>query len=62
MTVFALLAGIAIGAGVVYLLMRGRVATAQERARAAVEKYALLERTRSPRQSSWKDTSASGWT
>ncbi|HEX4831073.1 MAG TPA: DNA recombination protein RmuC [Trebonia sp.] len=45
MIVFALLAGIAIGAALGYLLMRGRVATAQERARAAGEKYALLERT-----------------
>jgi DNA recombination protein RmuC len=45
MTVFALLAGIAIGLVIGYLLMRGRVATAQERARAAQDKYALLERT-----------------
>ncbi len=42
---FALLAGIAIGLVVGYLLMRGRVATAQERARAAQDKCALLERT-----------------
>jgi DNA recombination protein RmuC len=45
MTVFALLAGIAIGLVIGYLLMRGRVTTAQERARAAQDKYALLERT-----------------
>jgi DNA recombination protein RmuC len=45
MTVFVLLAGIAIGLVIGYLLMRGRVATAQERARAAQDKYALLERT-----------------
>lgn len=45
MTVFALLAGIVIGLVIGYLLMRGRVATAQERARAAQDKYALLERT-----------------
>jgi DNA recombination protein RmuC len=45
MTVFALLAGIAIGLVIGYLLLRGRIATAQERARAAQDKYALLERT-----------------
>src|ERR1700731_3567615 len=45
MTVFALLAGIAIGLVIGYLLMRGQVTTAQERARAAQDKYALLERT-----------------
>jgi DNA recombination protein RmuC len=45
MTVFALLAGIAIGLVIGYLLMRGRVATVQERGRAAQDKYALLERT-----------------
>ena len=45
MILFALLAGIAIGVVVGFLLMRGRVATMQERARAAQEKYALLERT-----------------
>ena len=42
---FALLAGIALGLVIGYLLMRSRVATAQERARAAQDKYALLERT-----------------
>jgi DNA recombination protein RmuC len=45
MTLFALLAGIAIGVVVGYLLMRGRVTAADERARAAADKYALLERT-----------------
>jgi DNA recombination protein RmuC len=45
MTVFALLAGIAIGVVVGYLLLRGRVIAADARARAAEEKYALLERT-----------------
>jgi DNA recombination protein RmuC len=45
MILFALLAGIAIGVVIGYLLMRGRVATVQERAHAAQEKYALLERT-----------------
>jgi DNA recombination protein RmuC len=45
MTVFALLAGIAIGLAVGYLVMRGHVATARERARAARDKCALLERT-----------------
>jgi DNA recombination protein RmuC len=45
MTVFALLAGIAIGIVIGVLLMRGRVLAAQERGRAADEKYALLERT-----------------
>ena len=49
MTVFALLAGIAIGVVIGYLLARGRLATAtvmaQERARAAEDKAALLERT-----------------
>ena len=51
MTVFALLAGIAIGAGVGYLLAHGRLttatATADERARAAEERAALIERTAS---------------
>ena len=51
MTVFALLAGIVIGAGVGYLLARGRLttatATADERARAAEERAALIERTAS---------------
>jgi DNA recombination protein RmuC len=50
MTVFALLAGIAIGLVIGYLLMRGRVATEQERARAAQDKYALLERTAQSRE------------
>jgi DNA recombination protein RmuC len=50
MTVFALLAGIAIGLVIGYLLMRGRVATEQERARAAQDKYALLERTSQSRE------------
>jgi DNA recombination protein RmuC len=45
MTLFALLAGIAIGVLVGYMLMRGRVTAADERARAAADKYALLERT-----------------
>ena len=49
MTVFALLAGIAIGVVIGYLLARSRLATAtvmaQERARAAEDKAALLERT-----------------
>jgi len=49
MTVLALLAGIVIGAGVGYLLARGRLATAtataDERARAAEERAALIERT-----------------
>ena len=49
MTVFALLAGVAIGVVIGYLLARGRLATAtvaaQERARAAEDKVALLERT-----------------
>ena len=45
MTLFALLAGIVIGVVVGYLLMRGRVTAADERARAAADKYALLERT-----------------
>jgi len=43
--VFALLAGIAIGVLVGYLLLRGRVVAADARARAAEEKYALLEQT-----------------
>jgi DNA recombination protein RmuC len=51
MTVFALLAGVVIGAGVGYLLARGRfvtaTATADERARAAEERAALIERTAS---------------
>ena len=42
---FALLAGIAIGVLVGYLLLRGRVVAADARARAAEEKYALLEQT-----------------
>ncbi len=49
MTVLALLAGVAIGVVIGYLLARGRLATAtvtaQERARAAEDKVALLERT-----------------
>jgi DNA recombination protein RmuC len=49
MTVFALLAGVAIGVVIGYLLARSRLATAtvtaQERARAAEDKVALLERT-----------------
>jgi DNA recombination protein RmuC len=49
MILFALLAGIAIGVVIGYLLARGRLATAaataQERARAAEDKAALLERT-----------------
>jgi DNA recombination protein RmuC len=45
MTVFALLAGIAIGVAIGYLLARGRLAAAQERARAAQEAAALIERT-----------------
>jgi DNA recombination protein RmuC len=45
MTVFALLAGIAIGVVIGYLLARGRLAAAQERARAAEETAALIERT-----------------
>jgi len=46
MTLFAgLLAGIAIGAVIGYLLARGRLAAADERARAAEEKAALVERT-----------------
>ncbi len=49
MTVFALLAGVAIGVVIGYLLARGRLATATvtatERARAAEERAALLERT-----------------
>jgi DNA recombination protein RmuC len=44
MTVFALLAGIAIGVVIGYLLARGRVAATTERARAAEEKAALIER------------------
>jgi DNA recombination protein RmuC len=48
MTVFALLAGIAIGVGLGYLLARNRfataAATATERARSAQERAALLER------------------
>jgi len=49
MTVFALLAGVAIGVVIGYLLARSHFATAtvtaQERARAAEDKVALLERT-----------------
>jgi DNA recombination protein RmuC len=45
MTVFALLAGIAIGVLVGYLLLRGRVVAADARAHTAEEKYALLEQT-----------------
>ncbi|MBV9380705.1 MAG: DNA recombination protein RmuC [Streptosporangiaceae bacterium] len=46
MTLFAgLLAGIAIGAVIGYLLARGRLIAADERARAAEEKAALVERT-----------------
>jgi DNA recombination protein RmuC len=45
MIVFALLAGIAIGVAVGYLLMRGRVTAADERSRSAQDKYALLEKT-----------------
>src|SRR5215472_9201742 len=45
MTVFALLAGIAIGVAIGYLLARSRLAAAQERARAAEETAALIERT-----------------
>jgi DNA recombination protein RmuC len=45
MTVFALVAGIAIGVVIGYLLMRGRVTVADERSRAAQDKYALLEKT-----------------
>jgi DNA recombination protein RmuC len=49
MTVFALLAGVAIGVVIGYLLVRSRLGTAtvtaQERARAAEDKVALLERT-----------------
>jgi DNA recombination protein RmuC len=44
MTVFALLAGIAIGVVIGYLLARGRIAATTERARAAEEKAALIER------------------
>ena len=53
MTVFALLGGIAIGVVIGYLLARNRfataAATAQERARAAEDKAALIERTASER-------------
>jgi len=45
MIVFALLAGIAIGVLVGYLLLRGRVVAADARAHTAEEKYALLEQT-----------------
>ena len=49
MTVLALLAGVAIGVVIGYLLVRSRLGTAtvaaQERARAAEDKVALLERT-----------------
>jgi DNA recombination protein RmuC len=44
MIVFALLAGIAIGVVIGYLLARGRIAATTERARAAEEKAALIER------------------
>jgi DNA recombination protein RmuC len=44
MTVFALLAGIAIGVVIGYLLARGRIVAAAERARAAQEKAVLIER------------------
>ena len=53
MTVFALLAGIAIGVVIGYLLARNRLATAtataEARARAAEERSALIERTASER-------------
>ena len=45
MTAFALLAGIVIGIVIGYLLARSRLAAAQERARAAEEAAALIERT-----------------
>jgi DNA recombination protein RmuC len=45
MIVFALLAGIAIGAVIGYLLMRGKVTAADGRSQAAQDKYALLEKT-----------------
>jgi len=45
MTVFALLAGIAIGVVIGYLLARSRLVAARERARAAEEAAALIERT-----------------
>jgi DNA recombination protein RmuC len=45
MIVFALVAGIAIGVVIGYLLTRGRVTAADERSRAAQDKYALLEKT-----------------
>ena len=45
MTVFALLAGIAIGVVIGYLLARSRLVAAQARARAAEEAAALIERT-----------------
>jgi DNA recombination protein RmuC len=45
MIVFALVAGIAIGVVIGYLLMRGRITAADERSRAAQDKYALLEKT-----------------
>jgi DNA recombination protein RmuC len=45
MIVFALLAGIAIGVVIGYLLARGRIAATTERAHAAEEKAALIERT-----------------
>ena len=45
MTVFALLAGIAIGVVIGYLLARSRLAAATERAKAAQEAAALIERT-----------------
>jgi DNA recombination protein RmuC len=44
MTLFALLAGILIGVVIGYLLARGRIAATTERARAAEEKAALIER------------------
>src|ERR1700756_2792228 len=53
MTVFALLAGIAIGVALGYLMARNRLgtaaATATERARAAQERAALLERAANER-------------
>ncbi|HEX4291713.1 MAG TPA: DNA recombination protein RmuC, partial [Trebonia sp.] len=53
MTVFALLAGIAIGVALGYLLARNRLgtaaATATERARAAQERAAILERAATER-------------
>lgn len=45
MIVLAFLAGFAVGILIGYLLMRVRAAAAEERSRAAADKYALLERT-----------------